>query len=247
MRQTFRFETAVVRLFRRRLPEVSVLQQNVPVGGHVGESQARAHARKTVRLRRVHKTVPDQRQPAGAQARARVAGQRRHKGGGRRGRGPGRQPLRRLGGPSAATVPVHVLHETVSHVHGAVEPRARAHPRKAVRVFGVREVFPHQVQHDRAHEGLSRRGRVRSRSFGRGASVHVQDPIGNAPPPPQPPSSDEPGETPRNRVAVVMPTRKSDRRTYPNTHVRGDKFVADKITPPPPSDKFNRVTNVFFF
>lgn len=73
-------------------------------------------------------------------------------------------------------VPVHVLFETVPDVHGAAESRARAHPRKAVRVFGVRQVFPHQVQPDRTHEGLSRHGHVGMR-LGRSPSVHVQDPI----------------------------------------------------------------------
>jgi len=100
-------------------------------------------------------------------AGGRVGGGRGCGGGPRAGRGRGRRP----------TVSVHVLREAVPHVHGPVEPRARAHPRKAVRVFGVRQVFPHQVQPDGAHEGLSRH-RIVGLRVGRSASVHVQDPVG---------------------------------------------------------------------
>lgn len=154
-------------------PAVSVLWQAVPVGGHARKPQAGAHQGETVRVRAVRQGVPDQRQPVGAQARAQqqlVADEERSE--------SDDGPRRRSKFGRRSAVPVHVLLETVPYVHGPVKSRARAHPRKAVRVFRVRQVFPNQVQPDGTHEGLSRHG-LDGLRIGRSASVHVQDTIGD--------------------------------------------------------------------
>jgi len=81
-------------------PAVSVLRQVVPVAGHAGEPQARAHPGEAVLVRRVRKAVPHQGQPAGAQARAQhqpVADEERHEAGDGRGRERRRRRRRRDG------------------------------------------------------------------------------------------------------------------------------------------------------